>query len=90
MLPTSDGEQKGGQIEADEKDRHRGGRPRSLAGRVSAVQHGEFPPVRQVSKHVVRATNRKESKMKLVRRIVIAVGSLAALLMAGGAHFKVT
>jgi len=28
--------------------------------------------------------------MKLARRIAIAFGSLAALLMAGGAHFKVS
>jgi hypothetical protein len=27
--------------------------------------------------------------MKLVRKIVIAVGSIAALMLAGGAHFKV-
>jgi hypothetical protein len=27
--------------------------------------------------------------MKLVRSIVLAVGSIAALMMAGGAHFKV-
>jgi len=27
--------------------------------------------------------------MKLVRRIVMAVGSIAALMLAGGAHFKV-
>ena len=28
--------------------------------------------------------------MKLVRRIVIALGSIAALMLAGGAHFKVS
>jgi len=28
--------------------------------------------------------------MKLVRRIAIALGSIAALMLAGGAHFKVT
>jgi len=27
--------------------------------------------------------------MKLVRRAVIALGSIAALVLAGGAHFKV-
>jgi len=27
--------------------------------------------------------------MKLVRRIVVALGSIAALVLAGGAHFKV-
>jgi len=27
--------------------------------------------------------------MKLVRRITIALGSIAALMLAGGAHFKV-
>jgi len=27
--------------------------------------------------------------MKLVRRVVIALGSIAALMLAGGAHFKV-
>jgi len=27
--------------------------------------------------------------MKLVRRIVLALGSIAALMLAGGAHFKV-
>jgi hypothetical protein len=28
--------------------------------------------------------------MKLVRRIAIALGSISALMLAGGAHFKVT
>jgi len=28
--------------------------------------------------------------MRLARRVAIALGSLAALLMAGGAHFKVS
>jgi hypothetical protein len=28
--------------------------------------------------------------MKLVRRVTLAVGSIAALLLAGGAHFKVS
>jgi len=28
--------------------------------------------------------------MKLVRRITIALGSIAALMLAGGAHFKIT
>jgi len=27
--------------------------------------------------------------MKLVRRIAVALGSIAALVLAGGAHFKV-
>jgi len=27
--------------------------------------------------------------MKVVRRVVIALGSIAALVLAGGAHFKV-
>jgi len=27
--------------------------------------------------------------MKLVRRIVVALGSISALVLAGGAHFKV-
>jgi len=27
--------------------------------------------------------------MKLVRKVVLAVGSIAALMLAGGAHFKV-
>jgi hypothetical protein len=37
------------------------------------------------------ATRRKGRSplMKLVRKIVIAVGSIAALMLAGGAHFKV-
>ena len=32
---------------------------------------------------------RKGVDMKLVRRVVIALGSIAALVLAGGAHFKV-
>ena len=32
----------------------------------------------------------KGDHMKLVRRIVIALGSIAALMLAGGAHFKVS
>jgi len=39
---------------------------------------------------VVRRAPRKGAGMKLARRIAIALGSLAALLMAGGAHFKVS
>jgi hypothetical protein len=31
----------------------------------------------------------KGADMKLVRRIAIALGSIAALMLAGGAHFKV-
>jgi hypothetical protein len=39
---------------------------------------------------VVRHTKEREVPlMKLVRKIVIAVGSIAALMLAGGAHFKV-
>jgi hypothetical protein len=33
---------------------------------------------------------RRESGMKLVKRLAIALGSLAALMLAGGAHFKIT
>jgi hypothetical protein len=32
---------------------------------------------------------RKGVGMKVVRRVVIALGSIAALVLAGGAHFKV-
>jgi len=31
----------------------------------------------------------RETEMKLVRRVVLALGSIAALMLAGGAHFKV-
>jgi hypothetical protein len=33
---------------------------------------------------------RREPDMKLVRRIAIALGSIAAVMLAGGAHFKIT
>ena len=33
--------------------------------------------------------NREVPLMKLIRKIVIAAGSIAALMLAGGAHFKV-
>ena len=36
------------------------------------------------------AGRRKGVGMKVVRRVVIALGSIAALVLAGGAHFKVT
>jgi len=36
------------------------------------------------------AGRRKGVDMKVVRRVVIALGSIAALVLAGGAHFKVT
>jgi len=35
------------------------------------------------------AGRRKGVDMKVVRRVVIALGSIAALVLAGGAHFKV-
>jgi hypothetical protein len=33
---------------------------------------------------------RREPDMKLVRRVAIALGSIAAVMLAGGAHFKIT
>jgi hypothetical protein len=35
------------------------------------------------------AGRRKGVDMKVVRRVVLALGSIAALVLAGGAHFKV-
>jgi hypothetical protein len=33
---------------------------------------------------------REKIAMRLAKRVLIALGSLAALMLAGGAHFKVT
>jgi len=36
------------------------------------------------------AGRRKGVDMKVVRRIVIALGSIGALVLAGGAHFRIS
>jgi hypothetical protein len=39
--------------------------------------------------HSPTPTPERKVPMKLVRKIVIGFGSIAALMLAGGAHFKV-
>jgi hypothetical protein len=37
----------------------------------------------------LESLDRKEMRMRLVKRIAIALGSLLAIMLAGGAHYRV-